>query len=219
MKKAKAFVFIIILDAILMVSAQSLAIEKKKGGPCESKTIRAAVIGGMTMTGMWQNVTKIFEAKTGYRVVVVETGPRPAISQAFRKGKADILTMHSGDITTDLVADGYGTRMRPWTHNNLVILGPISDPAGIKGMKDGAEAFRIIAEKKAKFVDLLGIGKREVCHRLWQRAGIEPKGGWVLKDEADSHRDILSYVRKQNATVCSVGSRYCLKKWNLKAWS
>ena len=37
-------------------------------------TVRCAVIGGMTMTGMWQEVSKMFEAETGYHVVVVVTG-------------------------------------------------------------------------------------------------------------------------------------------------
>ncbi len=31
----------------------------------------------------------------------------------MRAGKVDLLTMHSGDITTDLVADGYGVNHAP----------------------------------------------------------------------------------------------------------
>ena len=61
----------------------------------------------------------MFEAQTGYKVEVVVTGPRPDLDAAMRAGKVDLLTMHSGDITTDLVADGYGVNMRPWTRNEL----------------------------------------------------------------------------------------------------
>jgi len=78
------------------------------------------------MTGLWQEIAKMFEAQTGYRVEVVATGPRPILDTAMRAGKVDLLTMHSGDITTDLVADGFGINMRPWTRNELCIVGPVS---------------------------------------------------------------------------------------------
>ncbi len=165
------------------------------------ETVRAAVIGGMTMTGLWSQVSKMFEARSGYRIEVVASGPRPVLARAFRQGKADILTMHSGDITTDLVADGYGLNLRPWIRNELVIVGPTSDPAGIRGMKDGAEAFWHIAKKKAFFVDFLGVGSREVCHRLWKEAGVSPKGDWILKDESGGHVGVVEFARRHNAYV------------------
>jgi tungstate transport system substrate-binding protein len=71
----------------------------------------------------------------------------------MRAGKVDLLTMHSGDITTDLVADGYGTDMRPWTRNELCIVGPPDDPAHVRGMTNGVAALKKIAAAKAHFVD------------------------------------------------------------------
>ncbi len=166
-----------------------------------SDVVRAAVIGGMIMTGFWNRISTIFEAHSGYKVEVVTSGPRPVLARAFRQGKADILTMHSGDITTNLVADGYGLNLRPWTRNELVIVGPASDPAGIRGMKDGVEAFWHIARKKVNFVDFFGVGSREVCHRLWQKAGVSPKGEWVLKDESGGHVGVVEFARRHNAYV------------------
>src|SRR5271165_1734114 len=66
--------------------------------------VRCAVIGGMTMTGLWPEIAKMFEAQTGYHVVVVVTGERPLLDKAIRAGQVDLLTMHSGDITTDIIA-------------------------------------------------------------------------------------------------------------------
>lgn len=80
--------------------------------------VKAVVIGGMTMTAMWDEVSRMFESRTGMNVEVIDTDTRPDIEVTFKQGKADFLTMHSGDITTDLVADGYGIDMKPWTHNN-----------------------------------------------------------------------------------------------------
>ena len=164
-------------------------------------TVRCAVIGGMTMTGLWPEIVKMFEAQSGYHCELVATGPRPEISEVFRAGRADLITMHSGDITTDLVADGYGINMRPWTRNELSIVGPINDPAGIRGMTNGAAALRRIAETKSRFVDFQGVGSRELAHNIWRAAGIEPKGDWVLKDETVSKFDILQFARTNNAYV------------------
>jgi tungstate transport system substrate-binding protein len=164
-------------------------------------TVRTAVIGGMTMTGLWPEIAKRFEAETGCQVEVVATGPRPILAKAFREGKADLLTMHSGDITTDLVADGYGTNMRPWTRNDLVLAGPRSDPAKIRGLKNGVEAFTRIAEAQAPFVDCAGIGSREVCHSLWKKAGIIPSGTWFITDESKDHLNILKFAQERHAYV------------------
>jgi tungstate transport system substrate-binding protein len=163
--------------------------------------VRCAVIGGMTMTGLWPEIAKMFEAKTGYRVEVVSTGPRPVLNEAMRAGKVDLLTMHSGDITTDLVADGFGVNMRPWTRNELCVVGPPDDPAHIRGMTNGAAALRKIAAAKARFVDFQGIGSRELAHSLWESAGVEPKGDWVIRDDTVSKWDILQFARSNNAYV------------------
>jgi tungstate transport system substrate-binding protein len=167
----------------------------------DNRVVRCAVIGGMTMTGLWPEILKVFEADTGYRCELVATGPRPEISAVFRAGKADLITMHSGDITTDLVADGYGVNMRPWTRNELSIVGPTNDPADIRGMTNGAAALRRIAETKSRFVDFQGVGSRELAHNLWNAAGVEPKGDWVLKDDTVSKFDILQFARSNNAYV------------------
>jgi len=109
--------------------------------------------------------------------------------------------MHSGDITTDLVADGFGMNMRPWTRNDLVVVGPKSDPAGIRGLTSGAEALKRIAQAQASFVDFEGIGSREVCHKLWKAAGVQREGAWVLKDESGNHTGVLDFARKHDAYV------------------
>lgn len=165
-------------------------------------TVRCAVIGGMTMTGLWPAIAKMFEAKTGYHVEVIATGERPLLDQTIRAGKVDLLTMHSGDITTDIVADGIGVNMQPWTRNELVIVGPTNDPVGIRGMTNGPAALRKIAEARANFVDFQGIGSRELTHTLWRLAGVQPKGDWLLKDDtAISKWNVLQFCRDHNAYV------------------
>ena len=188
---------------LLAASLASLAVSchRSAEAPADPRVVRCAVIGGMTMSGLWPEVVRRFEAQTGYRAEVIATGPRPILDEAMRKGKADLLTMHSGDITTDLIADGICVNMQPWTRNELVIVGPPEDPAHVDGMTNGAAALQKIAASKSRFVDFQGIGSRELTHSLWRAAGLEPKGAWVLKDETVSKWDILQFARSNKAYV------------------
>ena len=94
----------------------------------------AAALGGAGGYYHLAQIPHAARAESGYRTEVVVTGPRPDLDKAMREGKVDLLTMHSGDITSDLVADGFGVNLRPWTRNELCILGPPDDPAHIRGM-------------------------------------------------------------------------------------
>jgi tungstate transport system substrate-binding protein len=92
--------------------------------------------------------------------------------------------------------------MQPWTRNELVIVGPTNDPAGLRGMTKGPEALRKIAAAKANFVDFQGIGSRELTHTLWRLARVEPQGDWLLKDDTKiSKWNVLQFCREHNAYV------------------
>jgi tungstate transport system substrate-binding protein len=178
----------------LLLFAASLSAEDKP-------PVRVAVIGGMTSTGMWEELAAKFTADTGWKTQLVATGPKVTLMEPFKRGEVDLLTMHGSIEATDLVANGFGTNMRPWARNEHNIIGPPSDPAGIRGMKDGAEALKKIAAAKAPFVDFYGPGSRELTHRLWKRAGLKPEGEWVIKDESPSPQMIVSFAEKKKAYV------------------
>jgi len=191
---------IILLFAL--VAGVTLAVQLHARNAARHRVVRCAVIGGITMTGLWPEIAGRFERQTGYKVEVVATGERPLLDQAIRAGRVDLLTMHSGDITTDIVADGFAVNMRPWTRNELVVVGPPDDPAQIRGLTNGAEALRKIAAAQAKFVDFQGIGSRELTHTLWRRAGVEPKGDWFIRDDtAISKWNVLQFCRSNHAYV------------------
>lgn len=167
----------------------------------EQRPVRVAVIGGMMKTGLWPEIAKRFEADTGYKVELAMSGNRDLLAESFREGKADLLTMHSGDISTDLVADGYGVNLRPWTRNEFVIIGPRHDPAGIRGLRDGAVALERIAKAQARLVDFQNIGTRELTTKLWKKTGLRPQGDWLLKDESDSSEEVMEFARQKQAYV------------------
>ena len=200
MKKPTIFLFTASI-LFCLFTADSVTAQHRNPPAKDETTARACVIGGMTMTGLWQEISNRFTAKTGIKVKVVITGPRPSISVPFRNGEADLLVMHSGDITTDLVLNGYGINMRACAQNDIVLLGPASDPAGIAGMKDGALALQKIVETGSKFLDGWGIGKREVSQKMWRKARIKPRGEWFIKDDSIKKKRMLEYASQLNAYV------------------
>ncbi|WP_431862017.1 substrate-binding domain-containing protein [Azospirillum sp.] len=130
-------------------------------------------------SGLFKHILPIFTAKTGIEVRVVAKGTGQAIDQA-KRGDADVLFVHHKPSEEKFVAEGFGVERFPVMYNDFVLIGPKSDPAGVKGGKDINAALKTIAEKQAPFAsrgDDSGTNKTELG--LWKAAGVEPKsGGW-----------------------------------------
>jgi len=127
-----------------------------------------------------------FEKETGTRVRHVGAGTGAALKIA-EQGNVDLVMAHAKALEEKFIKDGYGTERIPLMYNDFVVLGPASDPAGIKGMKTGAEALKAIAAKRALFLtrgDKSGTHVAEMD--IWARAGIKPDGTWYVTFEKGS---------------------------------
>lgn len=127
----------------------------------------------MTRTGLWQEVTQRFTERTGHRAEVVVSGPKNIIAPAMAEGRVDLLTMHASDTVINLVADGFAVDPQPWARNDLVLVGPADDPAGIRGMNDGAAAMKRIVEARSPFLVHRSIGAMDTMQELLDAAGVE----------------------------------------------
>jgi tungstate transport system substrate-binding protein len=122
-----------------------------------------------------------FQQATGIEVRVVAVGTGQAIKNAER-GDADVLLVHHRASEEQFVAQGFGVERHDVMYNDYVLLGPQTDPAGIKGMQDAVDALARIAAMQAPFVsrgDDSGTHKLELS--LWEAAGIDVKkasGSW-----------------------------------------
>lgn len=182
---------------VCAASATLLAACKKP----DPAPVRVAVIGGMTMSGLWPMVAEAFTARTGIPVELAATGPKDVLEEAFRAGDVDLLTMHSSDVATTLVADGLAKNMRPWTFNEHVIVGPPDDPARIRGMWDGAAALARIAKGRHSFVEARNTGSQTVAQALWKKAGVRPVGDWLIADASSHSQAVVEFARARHAYV------------------
>ena len=110
--KQKRLIFFLFIVSMLVFTHPGAA-RADNSPPADTTVVRACVIGGMTMTGLWQEISKRFTARTGIRVDTVITGPRPRISVPFRQGMADgAAALRKIMETRSNYLDGYGTGKR-----------------------------------------------------------------------------------------------------------
>src|SRR5262245_59513807 len=78
-----------------------------------------------------------FKAQTGMEASIVYTGRDPF--SVAREGKADLVISHYGhEGVQEFVLGGFGLWPHPVFANQIVLLGPTNDPAGIRGMANAA---------------------------------------------------------------------------------
>jgi tungstate transport system substrate-binding protein len=143
------------------------------------------VVASTTSTqdsGLFEYLLPIFKQNTGITVKVVAQGTGQALDTG-RRGDADVVLVHAKSAEERFLAEGQGVKRYPVMYNDFVLIGPKSDPAGIKGMKDVAKAFQTIKDKQVTFVSR---GDRSGTHiaelAIWNKdAGIDiekEKGLW-----------------------------------------
>jgi tungstate transport system substrate-binding protein len=152
-------------------------------GPAISQE-KSIVVASTTSTqdsGLFGHILPLFKQKSGIDVKVISQGTGQALDTG-RRGDADVVFVHARPQEEKFVADGFGLRRFPVMYNDFILVGPKSDPAGIKGAKDIAAALKTIKDKAVPFVsrgDKSGTHSAEL--NLWKAAGIDiaqDKGAW-----------------------------------------
>ena len=148
--------------------------------PSFAGTIRLSSTIGPVDAGIIPLLADTYKAKTGVDFKIEKAGTGATLEKA-KTGNFDMVVVHARALEDQFIKDGYGQNRKDFMYNDFVILGPQNDPAGIKGMKTAAEAFKVLAEKKAPFIsrgDMSGTHVAEM--NIWKAAGITPDGD---KDE------------------------------------
>jgi tungstate transport system substrate-binding protein len=117
----------------------------------QEKSIIVASTTSTKDSGLFEHLLPLFTLKTGIAVKVRALGTGQALDVA-RRGDADVVFVHAKLVEQTFVAEGHGVKRYPVMYNDFVLIGPESDPAGIRGEKDVAKALRAIKDKPASFI-------------------------------------------------------------------
>jgi tungstate transport system substrate-binding protein len=188
------------------------------GKPETSKFIFMASTIGPIDAGIVDALENAFEKDSGIRVRHVGAGTGATLKIA-EKGNIDLVMVHAKSLEEKFVKEGFGTERIDLMYNDFVIVGPSSDPAGIKGMKLAIEALKKISEKKVTFIsrgDKSGTHVAEM--QLWEKAGIKPSGSWyvVYEKGAMGNAATLRYADEKQAYTFMDRATYLSLKNQIK---
>lgn len=201
-------------------------------GFCADKVITMSTTTSTQASGLLDVLLPELKKDTGIEVKVVAKGTGAAIRDGM-DGNVDVIFVHAKDREEKFVADGYGTKRYAVMHNDFIILGPPSDPAGIKGEKSAVEALKKIAAAKAPFIsrgDDSGTHTKE--QDLWKSSGLKleekkqtisksgndveitsmwPEGSWYMSIGQGMGKTLTFADEKQAYTIADRGTYYKYK--------
>lgn len=138
------------------------------------QTLRLATTTSTADSGLLDFILPLFEEANNAKVDVVAVGSGQAI-EIGSKGDADVLLVHSRRAEDKFIADGFAKKRDDVMYNDFVVVGPKNDPAKIKGMSTGKDAFKAIMDAQSPFAsrsDKSGTHTKELS--IWSSLGITP---------------------------------------------
>jgi len=170
-KKIIAGILAAIFVMILAISVQA-----------EEKSLMMATTTSTDDTGLLDYLIPHFEKETGIALKWTATGTGKALKLG-QDCNVDVLLVHAPAAEKTFIERGYGKDRKQVMYNDFVIIGPESDPAGVKG-KNISDALSAIQGKQAMFMsrgDDSGTHKKEKS--LWKETGIQQpdKEAWYVQ--------------------------------------
>ncbi len=158
-------------------------------------------------SGLLDYLLPMFEKETGLKVEVIAVGTGQALKLG-EDGNADVLLVHARAKEDEFMKAGHGSRREDVMYNDFIIVGPESDPAGVKGLSTAVEALKKIAETKSPFIsrgDQSGTHTKELG--IWKKAAIEPTGEWYIS-AGQGMGEVLTMAEEQQAYTLSDRATY-----------
>jgi tungstate transport system substrate-binding protein len=178
-------------------------------------------------SGLLDVILPDFQTRYGAEVEVIAVGT----GQALELGKncdVDVVLVHARKQEDAFVADGAGVNRQDVMYNDFVIVGPPSDPAGIKGMTNVSAAFMKLAESQSPFIsrgDNSGTHTKELS--VWEATGLalveatgaispsitfkRPEGDWY-QSVGQGMGAVLTIANEQQAYTLSDRATYLARQ-------
>ena len=152
--------------------AVALAASALTAARAQERFIVMASTTSTEQSGLFGHLLPIFKQATGIDVRVIALGTGQALDSG-RRGDADVVFVHDQVAEEKFVAEGFSLKRLPVMYNDFVVIGPKTDPAGIRG-GDVTAALKKLATGSAAFIsrgDKSGTHAAEL--RYWSAAGVD----------------------------------------------
>lgn len=133
-----------------MIGVSLLACSAFGDAMAEDKVLTMSTTTSTESSGLLDLLLPEFKKDTGIAVKVLAKGTGAALKDG-QDGNVDVVFVHAKQKEAEFVEKGFGTKRYAVMHNDFVLIGPVADPAGIKGTTSVA-AFEKIAAVKAPFI-------------------------------------------------------------------
>ena len=142
----------------------------------QDKSIVVASTTSTQDSGLFSHILPLFKARTSIEVKVIAQGTGQALDTG-RRGDADVVFVHARTLEEKLLAEGFGVKRYPVMYNDFVLIGPKSDPAGVRASRDIVAALTKIKSQASPFISRGDNSGTHAAERaLWKMAGIEIAG-------------------------------------------
>ncbi len=208
-------VIIAILTGLVSLMAGCTASSEASPMPPQER-LRVATTTSLYDTGLWGYLEPMFEEKYNIELDIMYAGTGKALEYG-RRGDVHIITVHSKAREEEFIAEGYGVRRFPFAYNYFLIVGPASDPAGIKGMSP-EKAFKKLMETGSG--SLVSRGDDSGTHSkekaIWKKAGyeyeaVQKAGAWYIEAGSGMGPTLTMASEKQAYTLTDMGTYLAYK--------
>ncbi len=205
---------LVVLAASVALLASACGDSNAKG---EGRIGGSMILATTTSTqdsGLLDVLVPEFKKRTGVDAKVIAVGTGAALEMAA-KGDADAVLAHAPTSEKKYVESGDLTGGRLVMHNDFVIVGPPSDPAKVKGLKDLDSALSAIAAT-GPFVsrgDESGTHMKELT--LWKAAGVDLTSIRQREETGQGMGATLNIASERRAYTLTDRATYLALKANL----
>ncbi len=165
----KRLVLHVLLPAtLILIAAGAMAAPPKAG------LLRLATTTSTADSGLLDFILPDFQKRYNCSVDVVAVGTGQSL-ELGRRGDADVVLVHSRKGEDQFVADGFARERFDVMYNDFIVVGPKEDPAHIRGMVLGGDAFKAIMDAGQPFAsrgDKSGTHTKELA--VWASLGVTP---------------------------------------------